>query len=319
MRRRHLLCSSLAVLPWPLLASSWPERPIRVIVPGSPGAPSDVAMRALQDALSRRLGQPIVIENKAGGQGLIGVDAVAKSAPDGYTLGIINLQTSAAPAMRTNSPFDLLRDLTPIAQLTTETPLLLVRTSLGIASVKELVARAGATPGTLTYGSAGAGSPSHLGMELLQRDARIRLLHIPYRSIAQVVTDLGGGQVDFALAGSAAASQGLAGGKVRALAISSPRRHPAFPEVPTLAEAGFAGIDLRGWTGVVAPAGTPAPVVARLNRDITAALAEPAVQKRLETAGAQPAAGTREAFATFVRSEVARWKSVVVDARITAD
>lgn len=300
-------------------AQEWPDRAIRVIVPGGPGSPADVAIRAMQDVLPKHLGQAIVVDNRAGGQGIIGVEAVAKSPPDGYTLGLINLQTAVAPALRAKTPFDLQRDFVPVVQLTSESPVLLAREGLGARTLADLVALAKKQPGQLTFGSAGAGTPSHLGMALLQRAAGVEMRHVPYRTVASAVTDLAGGTVDVVLAGSAAAQQGLNGGRMVPLAISAPQRKPGFPGVPTLAEAGYPGIDLRGWTGIVVPAGVPAAVTAKLAKAFAAALTQPSVIARIETSGAEVSGVAGAAFQAFVQSEAQRWRKVVVDARITAD
>jgi tripartite-type tricarboxylate transporter receptor subunit TctC len=244
---------------------------------------------------------------------------VAKSPADGYTLGLINLQTAVAPALRAKTPFDLQRDLVPVVQLTSESPVLLAREGLGARTLAELVALAKKQPGQLTFGSAGAGTPSHLGMALLQRAAGIEMRHVPYRTVASAVTDLAGGTVDVVLAGSAAAQQGLNGGRMVPLALSAPQRKASFPSVPTLAEAGFPGIDLRGWTGIVVPTGVPAAVTAKLAKAFAAALTQPAVIARIETSGAEVSGVAGAAFQAFVQSEAQRWRKVVVDAKITAD
>ncbi len=321
MYRRQFLAGSVLTLGLgrPVLAQDWPQRAIRVIVPGGPGSPADAAIRSMQDVLPAHLGQSIVVDNRAGGQGLIGVEAVAKAAADGYTLGLINLQTVVAPALRSRMPFDLQRDLLPVVQLTSESPVLLAREGLGARTLADLVAQARQRPGELIFGSAGAGTPSHLGMALLQRAAGIEMRHVPYRTVASAVTDLSGGVVDVVLAGSAAAQQGLAGGRVVALAISAPRRKASFGGVPTLAEAGFPGIDLRGWTGIVVPRGVPAEVVEKLGRAFSAALADASVGARIETTGAEVSGTSGSAFQAFVQVEAQRWRKVVTDAKITAD
>ncbi len=321
MQRRQLIVGAglglgLGPLAW---AQEWPDRAIRVIVPGGPGSPADVAIRAMQDVLPKHLGQAIVVDNRAGGQGIIGVDAVAKAPADGYTLGLINLQTVVAPALRAKTPFDLQRDFVPVVQLTSESPVLLAREGLGVRTLADLVALAKKQPGQMTFGSAGAGTPSHLGMALLQRAAGFEMRYVPYRTVASAVTDLAGGTVDVVLAGSAAAQQGLNGGRMLPLALSAPQRKASFPSVPTLAEAGYPGIDLRGWTGIVVPAGVPAAVTAKLARAFAAALGQPAVVSRIETSGAEVSGVAGAAFQAFVQSEAQRWRKVVVDARITAD
>lgn len=325
MQRRHFIAASASVSALGLLAASsahaneWPSRAIRVIVPGGPGSPADVAIRAMQDVLARELGQSVVVDNRAGGQGIIGVEATAKAAPDGYTIGLINLQSAVTPALRVKTPFDLQRDFVPVTQLTTESPILLARKDLGVKTLAELVALAKTRPGELTLGSAGAGTPSHLGMALLQRAAGIELRHIPYRTIAAAITDLSGGMVDVVLGGSAAAQQGINGGRLVALAIAAPQRKKAFADLPTLGEAGYPGVDLRGWTGVVAPKGTPPAVVARLGRAFATALADPGVSARIETSGSEVGGVVGPAFGAFVAAEERRWRQVVVDEKITRD
>lgn len=321
MQRRQLIVSAglslgLGRLAW---GNGWPAHPIRVIVPGGPGSPADVAIRAMQDVLPKYLGQPVVVENKAGGQGIIGVDATAKASADGYTLGLINLQTAVAPALRARTPFDLQRDLIPVTQLTSESPVLLARQGLGVQTLAELVALARKQPGQLTFGSSGSGTPSHLGMALLQRAAGIEMRHVPYRTVASAVTDLAGGTVDVVLAGSAAALQGLNGGRVVALAISAPQRKKSFANVPTLTEAGYPGIDLRGWTGIVVPAGVPPAVTAKLAKAFSAALMQSEVIARIDTSGAEVSGVTGSEFQAFVQSEVQRWRKVVAEAKITAE
>ncbi len=323
MQRRQFIAGSalglLAGAPAPVLASDWPARAVRVIVPGGPGSPADVAIRATQDVLARHLGQAVVVDNRPGGQGIIGVEALAKAAPDGYTIGMLTLQSAVTPALRAKTPFDLQRDFVAVAQLTTESPILLVRQSLGVKTLAELVALARRKPGQLTLGSAGAGTPSHLGMALLQRAAGIELRHVPYRTIAAAVTDLSGGMVDVVLGGSSAAQQGLNGGRLVALAIAAPQRKKAFANLPTLAEAGYPGVDLRGWTGIAAPAGTPAAIVARLQAAFAKTLAEPEVVSRIETAGSEAGGLAGPAFGAFVAEEARRWRQVVVDEKITQD
>lgn len=276
-------------------------------------------MRALADVLGARLGQTCVIENKPGAQGVIGVDATAKAAPDGYTFGLINLQLTGVPAMRNNLPFDLQKDLVPIAQLTFEGPTLTVNASLPPKTLGEFIAYARSRPGKLNYATPGAGSPAHLGIELLMRTTGIQLVHVPYKTVGAAVTDLAAGRVDAALLGSAAVLTVLKTGRVRPLAVSSPRRLAALPEVPTLAEAGFPGLELRGWVGMVAPVGTPADITERMNREINVALKDPKVVERMTAVGSQPVGGTAEAFRRHIASEAERWQRVVSEAHISAD
>ncbi|GAA0514786.1 tripartite tricarboxylate transporter substrate binding protein [Pigmentiphaga daeguensis] len=300
-------------------AQAWPARPIRLIVPGAPGAPADTAARSLADAVAERLGQPVVVENRAGAQGTLGLGALIKAAPDGYTLGMITMQLSAIPALRKQAPFDLGRDLAPVVQMTTESPVFVVRRDLPMRNMKEFVAYAKARPGEITYGTPGPGSPAHLGVELMSRSFGLQLRHVPYKTISVALTDVAGGQIDAALAGSAAALTGLATGRIKALAVASPVRLKALPDVPTLAEAGLPDVDIRGWVGLVAPAGTPPAIVDQLNAAFNQALARPEVKERLASVGAEAAGGTPAEFGAFIAAEAARWRGVIESAHISAD
>ncbi len=300
-------------------AQSWPSRPVKLIVPGGPGTPADVAARAVSDIVAKKLGQSLVVENRPGAQGVLGMQALVKAESDGYTIGLINLQLAAITAIRKNLPFNLASDIVPVTQLTNESPILVVRSDLPVGTLAELIAYAKTKPGALTFGTPGAGSPAHLGMELLSRTAGLQLRHVPYRSIPAALTDLAGGQIDMALAGSAAALTGLASGRIKAIAVSSHKRLEALPQLPTLAEAGLKDLDLRGWTGIVAPAGTPANVVSRLNAEFDAALASPDVVARFKAIGAEGVGGSAADFGALILRESARWKKVVQQAGITAD
>ncbi len=319
-RRDFMLASAAAALSGHASANAWPSKPLRIIAPAGPGSPADTAIRAFQDLLPARLGQPMVIENRPGAQGVIGLDAVAKSPVDNHTFGMMHLQLAAAPAMRNGKmPFDLEKDIEPVVQLSTESPVLLVNTNLPANTLKEFIELAKSKPQMLVYGSAGSGSPAHLGMELLQRAAGMSLVHVPYKTIASAVTDLAGKQIDVALAGSNAALQGLNSGRVRALAVSAPQRLPAFPNVPTLAEAGFPGIDLRGWVGLVARSGTDAAAITRLNAEVNELLKQPKIRERFAATGSEPAGGSPALFKSHIQRETARWQKLVVEAKISAD
>ncbi|MBL0419094.1 tripartite tricarboxylate transporter substrate binding protein [Ramlibacter sp. AW1] len=316
-RRTLLLAAALAPLAgW--TSENWPTRPVRVIVPTFPGSPPDVAVRALADQVEKRLGQAIVVENKGGAQGTIGLGELARAEPDGYTFGLLNLQSTATPALR-KTPYDLRTSFTPVTQLTTEAPVLIVSNKLPAKDMKSLVEHIRSHPGQLSYGSAGSGSPSHLGMELLLREIGGKVTHIPYKGAAAAGTDVAGGQIEMALVASAVARQLLQGSRVRAIAVSSDKRLRSMPEVPTLAEAGFPQIDLRGWVGLVGPAGLPPAIVNKMQAAVAAALESPAVQARLDTTGATAAPSRPEAFAAFVAQEAQRWQRVVADAKIQFD
>lgn len=311
--------AACALLAGTAFAAQWPAQPIRIIVPGGPSAPSDVAARTLADAIGNKLGEVLVVENRPGAQGVIGMNAVAKAPADGYTFGITNLQIALAPALKSNLPFDVVKSFAPVIQLTSESPVLSVNADLPVKTLQELIAYAKERPGKLTYGTGGSGAPAHLGMELLKLKAGIDLVHTPYKSVGLALTDMMGGHIDVVLGGSAAVQAAVATGRARALAVSSPERPAALPDVPTLAEAGFSDVDLRGWVGVVAPAGTDPQIIAKMNAALNAELAEPAVAKRFTELGAVTVGGTPEAFGKYVAEEAERWRQVVQAAGITVE
>jgi tripartite-type tricarboxylate transporter receptor subunit TctC len=319
LNRRHLLALGAACAAPLARGAAWPDRPIRFIVPSAPTTPADTVTRALGDVLHARLGQPIVIDNRPGAQGFIGLEAVVKSPPDGYTFGLLNIVQAIIPAMRSNVPFRIATALQPIVQLTTEATVLVVSSALPFTTVTELLAHAKQNPGKLAYGSSGNGSPSHVGMELLRRAVGIEVQHVPYRSPGAVLNDMAGGQLQLALLNSAAVLQALPTGRIRPLAVSADKRLARLPQVPTLPEAGVTGVDLRGWVGVVAPAGIDAAIAARMNAEINQALLQPPVQERLRGGGSEPVGGSVRQFAGHVAAETERWGKVVAAAGIRMD
>lgn len=316
--RRGLLAATLA-FPLVCAAQAWPFKPVRVIVPANPSSPADAVIRALSDELAARLGQPLIIENKGGAQGAIGLEAVAKAEPDGYTFGLVNLQSVAAAHLRKNMPYSIRTSFAPVTQLTFESPVLIVGPRIPADNLSVLVRHLKAKAGQVNYASSGAGTPSHLGMELFTRELGVKLLHVPYKGAAAAATDVAGGQADLTLVGSAAATQLAKGGRVKALAVSSDRRLASLPDVPTFAEAGFSSVDLRGWVGLVAPAKTSRETVAHLQRIVSESLGESAVKERLATLGSSPAPSTPAAFGAFIAREDERWAKVVREANITVD
>lgn len=317
-RRLHrgLLAAAIA-LPLACAAQAWPSKPVRVIVPANPASPADAVIRAMSDELAARLGQPLIVENKGGAQGAIGLEAVAKAEPDGYTFGLVNLQSVAVASLRKNMPYSIRTSFAPVAQLTFESPVLIVNARLPADNLSALVRHLKAKSGQVSYASSGAGTPSHLGMELFTRELGIKLLHVPYKGAGAAATDVAGGQADLTLVGSAAAIQLIKGGRVKALAVSSDRRLASLPDVPTFAEAGFPSADLRGWVGLVAPAKTSREIVAQMQRMVSESLGTPAVKERLATLGSSPAPSTPDAFATFIAREDERWAKLVREANIS--
>jgi tripartite-type tricarboxylate transporter receptor subunit TctC len=254
----------------------------------------------------------VIIENKAGANGAIGADFVAKSAPDGYTLF---LTTSGAvtitPNLRADTPYDTLRDFAPISRVVNVNEVLAVRPELGLKSARDLAAMAKAKPGTLAFASTGVGSPPHLALELLQAAAGVKFVHVPYRGAAPAITDLLGGQVIAMFADAPVLMPQIRAGKLKALAIAAEQRNPVLPDVPTLAEEGYADTVTNNWYGLLAPAKTPPAIVTRLNRAVRAALADQDVRQKLVNVGAVPAPTTPEEFAQFLRDELARWGKVI--------
>ena len=314
--RRTLICLALA-LPWAAHAEAWPAKPIRVIVPTMPASPPDAVIRSIEDLLAKELGKPIVVENKAGAQGAIALEMLAKSAPDGYTFGLINVQSVAAAALRKQTPYDINKSFAPVSQLTAENPVLIVNAKkVPARNLKELVELLKTKSDTMTYASAGSGSPSHLGMELFKREIGSKVLHVPYRGAGPASVDVAGGQADLALVGSNVATQLIKGGRVRALAVSADHRLPSLPDVPTMAELGYKQLDLRGWVGLVAPAGTDPTIIAKMQDAVQKSLASEQVQSRFANVGSTPKSSSPTEFGRFIASEATRWQKVVKDASI---
>jgi tripartite-type tricarboxylate transporter receptor subunit TctC len=304
-----LLILALAA-PGPGLA--WPERPIRVVVAGAPGSSIDIPVRVVGERLKDRLGQPIVVENRPAAGGTVAAAAVAKSPPDGYTLLMgFNGPLANAPFLYARLPYDPLRDLAPVVWMGGQPFVLAVPQALGVGSLAEWVERARAAPGRLNYSSLGSGSGTHITMELLKSRARIFVVHIPYTGGPAAAAAVATGEVQAHFAPLATIMPHVAAGRARLIAVSSERRFALLPEVPTVAEQGFAGFDSYGWNGIVAPAGTPHDVIARLNREINAVLAMPEVRSLLAKAHIEVAGGTPEAFGALIRREHERWGPVI--------
>jgi tripartite-type tricarboxylate transporter receptor subunit TctC len=299
-------------------AQQWPTKPLRYIVPFPPGAFNDSLARIIAADLPKALGQPIVVENRPGGNSIIGTELAAKSAPDGYTLFGAALPFSVIQSLYKTS-FDVTRDFAGITLAGTSANLLVAHPSFPPNSVKELVDYARARPGRINYGSSGNGTSVHLSMELFKSMTRTYLLHIPYKGSAPVVTDLIGGQIDVMFDNVPNVIQHVRAGKMKALAVSTAKRTVLAPEVPTLDEAGVPGYDLSVWFGVLAPAGTPRDIVQRLNGEITRVLNAPDVKDRILKQGVEVQTGTPEQFDGFVRGEVDRWAKVIKEAGIKAD
>ncbi|MFZ4406093.1 MAG: Bug family tripartite tricarboxylate transporter substrate binding protein [Paracraurococcus sp.] len=318
-RRRSFLAGACA-LPMAAWAEDWPQRPIRLLVGFAPGGATDIASRIIAEPLAARLGQPLVIDNRAGAGGIIATEAAARSAPDGYTLlmGTISTHAMNVPLYGARLPYDPVRDFAPVSGVATGPNLLLVHPSVPVTDVAGLIALARARPGALTYGSGGNGTSSHLAAEMFKAQAGIDLLHVPFRSTTPAETALVAGQVQVMFDPVIAAMALAQGGQVRPLATSAPRRLPTLPDVPALAET-LPGFEMGIWVGLFAPAGTPPTVLARVDAATQAVLSLPEIQARLDGIGAQTLKLPADAFGRYLREEIARWTAVVRAARITAD
>ncbi|HEX4927707.1 MAG TPA: tripartite tricarboxylate transporter substrate binding protein [Burkholderiales bacterium] len=300
-------------------AQSFPTKPIRVVVPFPPGGGTDIVARAVSPKMSEVLGQPVIIENRAGAGGNIGTDVVAKSAPDGYTLLVASASTAINTTLMKNITWDFKRDFAPVALLVLNQHLLAAHPSVPANSVQELIALAKAKPGQVTFASYGNGSSAHLTGELFKMMAGIDLLHVPYKGAAPAVNDLVGGQVNVMFADVAALLPHVKSGKLKALAIASAKRFEGLPDVPTVAESGVPGFEAGGFLGLVAPAGTPRDVVARLNEAANQALAVPEVHARLIALASIPMAGTPEQFGQRIGVEIDKWARVIREAHVTVN
>ncbi|HWD22568.1 MAG TPA: tripartite tricarboxylate transporter substrate binding protein [Burkholderiales bacterium] len=308
--RRWLLLAAFAFC-GTSLAQSYPTKPVRFIVSFPPGGSSDLIARAIAPHMSSRLGQPVVVENRPGAGGMIGVDAVAKAAPDGYTIGL-----AAAGALSSNislypsMPFHPEKDLAPISTLAM-IPFFLIAHPSQPATLKEVIARARSAPGALSFGHGGSGSTMHLSGELLNMLAGVKIQAVPYKGSGPVSADVLGGQVPLGVVDVPSAIAHVRAGKLRALAVTSKQRISAAPEVPTFEEAGVPGYEAIGWFGTVAPAATPRPIVNRLNAEIRAALAAPQIRERALAAGTEPLTNTPDEFAAMIREETKKWAEVI--------
>jgi tripartite-type tricarboxylate transporter receptor subunit TctC len=307
------------ILAAPASAETWPARPIRLMVPFAPGGGTDILARTIAPQLQGRLGQPLVIENKPGAGSTIGSDIVAKAPADGYTLLMVDTSFTVNPSLYAKLPYDSEKDFAPVALLAGAPVILLVHPSVPAQSVAELVALAKAKPGQLYYASGGNGASTHLGGELLKLVAGIDVVHVPYKGTGPAVTDLLGGQVQMMFTGISSGKQHVASGALRALAVTGAQRNKAMPEVPTFAESGLAGVDAGTYWALLAPAGTPAEIVERLNRELDAVLHLPELRGRAEELGYDVLGGPPARLADNLRSETAKWAEVVHRAGIKLD
>ncbi|WP_186332421.1 tripartite tricarboxylate transporter substrate binding protein [Bordetella genomosp. 13] len=308
--RLLLVGACLAGIAAPAAAQTYPERPIKLIVPYVPGGGADVIGRYIAKGLTQSLGQTVIVENRTGAGGVVGTEYGISQPADGYTLTLISSSHTVNPSLY-KLKFDSVKDITPIVQVSTGPMVLVVNPRLGAKSVADLVKLAKDKPDTLNYGSSGTGSVLHLAGALFADRAGIRMTHIPYKGGAAAMTDLVSGQVDLYFAASATAMPQVKGGRVLALGVTSAKRVPALPDVPSIAEAGFPGYDVTLWYGLVGPKGMPAPLVQRINSEVNKLLATPEAAEKMEIDGAYTAGGTSEAFGATIGKEVAMWRQVI--------
>ena len=299
-------------------AEAYPTRPVRLVVPFVPGGPSDVLGRVFAQRLGEQIGQQVIIDNRGGAGGIIGTEIVARAEPDGHTLLFGTIGTHGInSAIYRKLPYDPERDFAPVTLVVAAINLLVVHPSVPARSVQELVALAHAKPGGLSYASAGVGSSQHLAAELLKASAKIDLLHIPYKGGGAALPDLMGGKVQLMFIGISSVQEFVRQGRLRPLAVATPARSPAMPDIPTVAESGYPGFEVGAWHGVLAPRGTPAALVARLHAEIGRVTGDAAVKDRFVSMGAIPMASTTpEAFAAYIRAEIAKYRKLLADAGI---
>jgi len=317
IRRRSVLAGAAAAgLAMPALAQGYPSKPIRLVVPYSAGGGADTTARLIAPKLQEALGQTVVIDNKPGAGGTIGDDAVAKAAPDGHTLLIGAFAHAVNPSLMAKMPFRTPDDFAPISLLVTVPELLVVTPSFPAKTVGELVAMAKAQPGKLSYGSSGNGSAQHLAAELFKMRTGTDIQHVPYKGGALAVADVAAGHVPFYFGNMSAALPQAQAGRVRALAVTSPQRSPAAPEVPTMAESGVSGCEISEWNALLAPAGTPPAAIERICAEVVKILNQPETKSKFADLGARTVGSTPAELAAFLRAEQAKWAEVVAAAGI---
>jgi tripartite-type tricarboxylate transporter receptor subunit TctC len=298
----------------------WPERPIRFIVPFPAGSTTDIIARIVAQALAARLAQPVVIENRVGASGNLGAEAIARSTPDGYTIGLATSTTHViTPAVKSNLSYDPVKDFAPVSMLVDAPYALVVYAGLPVHDVAELIALAKAKPRALNYSSVGPTSLAHLAGELFSHMAGVQLTHVPYRSASQAVVDLNEGRIEIQFGAIGASLPYVRDGKLRALAVTGARRVPALPDVPTLSESGLAGYEATLWVAIMMPAGSPPAVIARLNREIHAVLAEPGVKEALAAQAVQIDPSTPDAVTERTRRDIDKWRKLAAEAGIRGE
>ena len=310
--RMNPVLAALAITLVPALASAqgWPAQPVKIVVPYSVGGTVDFSARLVGTKLGEQLGKPFVVENRTGASGTIGTNSVAKAAPDGYTLLANDTSYAMLPALFSKIPWDHAGDIVPVTTILTTPVVLVVPAASPYKTVQELLAAARKEPGKLNYGSGGLGSSTHMNAEYFKKEAKIDVAHIPYKGAGEAMTGIISSQVDMLITASPTAMGQIKGGKIRPLAISGDKRSPAFPGVPTFAEAGVPTYTATGWFGLAVPKGTPKDVIAKIHAETAKALQDPAVRARIAEQGAEPGGIAPEAFAAFIVDETKKWGEI---------
>ena len=313
---------ALLVLVWVSAASAqvYPDKSIRMIVPFPPGGGTDLLARPIAQVLGERLGQSVIVDNRGGGGGMIGADLVAKSAPDGYTVMMAtSAEVSLNVAVYSKMTYDPVRDFTPVTEVAISPLVLVVPLSLPARDVREFIALAKQRPGKMSYASGGAGGPHNVAGEWMKLLAKVDITHVPYRGGGPLLTDLMGGHVDCAIAALPVVAAQVKAGRLRALAVTSAKRTPAFPDVPTLDESGLTGLDVSQWWGVFLPAGSPRNVVTRLHKEIVDIIKLPNIAGRMADLGAEPVGGSPEQLRELLRREIAKYRKIVKETNVRID
>ncbi|MDQ6640316.1 MAG: tripartite tricarboxylate transporter substrate binding protein [Pseudomonadota bacterium] len=299
-------------------AAGYPSKTVRIIIPFAPGGGTDIVGRVVAAKLQQAWGQPFIVDNKAGGNGTIGLDACTRAPPDGYTLSMVTGSASVNVTLQGNKqPYDLLKDLAPVTQITTQPYVLVVNPNVPAKSLGELIALARAKPSTLTYGSSGPGGLSHLSGELFCSLAKIKMTHVPYKGGNPALQDVIAGQIDMLFSTQLQAHPFFSANRLRVLAVTTTTRSTLVPDVPTMAEAGVPGYEVAGWYGLLAPAATPRPIIDKLQQEIVTILKMPDVKEKLALDGSYPVGSTPAQFGAHMRGEVDKWRRLIQEAGIT--
>lgn len=314
-----LLVAVMGCMPGHPVLAAYPERPIRMIVPSAAGGQPDTNSRLVAAELGRQIGQQVVVDNRPGASSSIGFEAVAKAQPDGYTIGYGGFPLATNPSLLAKVPYDVNKDFRMVILTNISPNVIAITPALPVHSISELIAYARRNPDQLLFGSSGSGGTMHLSMELFKLMTGTRMVHVPYKGMQQVITEIIGGRLQLLSDNVTSVLPHVTAGRLRALGVTGPRRIPLAPDIPTVAEAGVPGYEITAWGGYMAPAGTPGPIVAKLNAELNRVVASPAIRERWLALGIEPVGGTPERFAEHVRTETAKWTDVIKRAGIKGD